>query len=410
MSAAISYLTASNWDHTIWDHLRGLQDHDPVHWSESDNVWVVTRYEDVVAVSKNQEIFTSGEGVRPGMPGKIGLIDEHEPRHGALRKLINRGFTPRMVAVLEKAFHRITSEAIDEIAKQGHCDFVHDIAVPLPLLLIAEMMGIHKKDRHRFHQWSDAMIAGDGNFDKPEIMAASAKAFIEYSHYLTDVIEERRHNPQDDLVSILVGAKDEGVLETFDNRSRIEDKTGIEQDALANDELIMLLTILLVAGNETTRNGISGGMQMLIDNPDQRQHLIDDPSLIPGAVEEMVRVVSPVHSFSRTVTQDTLLHGHRLKEGDLVLMIYPIANRDPRVFDEPDEFRIHRNPTHLGFGIGSHFCLGANLARMEMRVAFEELLRRLPDMEYSHGGPVLKPSSLVRSCTEMKVTFTPEGA
>ena len=149
---------------------------------------------------------------------------------------------------------------------------------------------------------------------------------------------------------------------------------------------------------------------MLIDNPDQRQYLIDDPSLIPGAVEEMVRVVSPVHSFSRTVTQDTLLHGHRLKEGELVLMIYPIANRDPRVFDEPDQFRIHRNPTHLGFGIGSHFCLGANLARMEMRVAFEELLRRLPDMEYSHGGPVLKPSSLVRSCTEMKVTFTPEGA
>ena len=140
MSAAISYLTASNWDHTIWDHLRELQEHEPVHWSESDKVWVVTRYEDVVAVSKNQEIFTSGEGVRPGMPGKIGLIDEHEPRHGALRKLINKGFTPRMVRVLEKAFHQITTEAIDEIAKQGHCDFVHDIAVPLPLLLIAEMM------------------------------------------------------------------------------------------------------------------------------------------------------------------------------------------------------------------------------------------------------------------------------
>jgi len=408
MSAAISYTTATSWDHTIWDHLRELQENDPIHWSEADNVWIVTRYADVVAVSKNQDLFTSGEGVRPGFPGKIGLIDEHEPRHGALRRMINKGFTPRMVNVLERVFLDITTEAIDSVAGQGHCDFVHDIAVPLPLLLIAEMMGIHKKDRHRFHEWSDAMIAGDGNFDKPEIMAASAKAFIEYSHYLTDIIEERRHNPQDDLVSILVGAKDDGVLATFDNQDQMVNRTGVAQGELANDELIMLLTILLVAGNETTRNGLSGGMQMLIDNPEERQYLIDDPSLIPGAVEEMVRVVSPVHSFSRTVTRDTLLHGRRIKEGDLVLMIYPIANRDPRVFDEPDRFRIHRNPSHLGFGIGSHFCLGANLARMEMRVGFTELLRRLPDMEYSHGGPILKPSSLVRSCTEMKLNFTPE--
>jgi cytochrome P450 family 142 subfamily A polypeptide 1 len=408
MSAAISYTTATSWDHTIWDHLRELQENDPVYWSEPDKVWVITRYADVVAISKNQDLFTSGEGVRPGFPGKIGLIDEHEPRHGVLRRMINKGFTPRMVNMLERIFLAITTEAIDDVAGQGHCDFVHDIAVPLPLLLIAEMMGIHKKDRHRFHEWSDAMIAGDGNFDKPEIMAASAKAFIEYSHYLTDVIEERRHNPQDDLVSILVGAKDDGVLATFDNQDQMVNRTGVAQGELANDELIMLLTILLVAGNETTRNGLSGGMQMLIENPEERQYLIDDPSLIPGAVEEMIRIVSPVHSFSRTVTRDTILHGQRIKQGDLVLMIYPIANRDPRVFDEPDRFRIHRNPSHLGFGIGSHFCLGANLARMEMRVGFTELLRRLPDMEYSHGGPILKPSSLVRSCTEMKLNFTPE--
>ena len=150
-------------------------------------------------------------------------------------------------------------------------------------------------------------------------------------------------------------------------------------------------------------------MQLLIENPEARQRLIADPSLIPAAVEEMVRLVSPVHSFSRTATQDTEIRGVKIRKGQVVLMIYPTANRDPRAFANPDRFDIDRNPAHLGFGIGSHFCMGANLARMEMRVAFQELLRRLPDMTYSAGGPVIKPSSLVRSCVEMRVKFTPEA-
>ena len=166
--------------------------------------------------------------------------------------------------------------------------------------------------------------------------------------------------------------------------------------------------ILLVAGNETTRNGISGGMQLLIENPGERQKLIDDPDLIPSAVEEMVRLVSPVHAFSRTATRDVELRGTRIREGQRVLLLYPSANRDADVFAEPDRFWVERNPNHLGFGLGKHFCLGANLARMEMRVAFEELLRRIPDMRYAAGGPVLQPSALVRSCVEMKVRFTPE--
>jgi linalool 8-monooxygenase len=167
--------------------------------------------------------------------------------------------------------------------------------------------------------------------------------------------------------------------------------------------------ILMVAGNETTRNGISGGMQLLIENPAERQKLIDDPSLIRGAVEEMVRVVSPVHSFGRTVTQDTELRDRELTAGQTVLLIYPAANHDPDEFEDPDTFKVERNPHHLGFGLGSHFCMGANLARMEMRVAFEELLRRIPDMEYTAGGPEIKPSALVRTCTHMQVGFTPES-
>jgi cytochrome P450 family 142 subfamily A polypeptide 1 len=283
---------------------------------------------------------------------------------------------------------------------------VEDIAVPLPLLLIAEMIGIHREDREQFHHWSDTMIAADGNFSNPEIMARASQAFVEYSSYVTEIIEDRRKDPKDDLVSILTGAKDDGLLS--DNfQTAAPDQ--ILNAQLANDELLMLCTILLVAGNETTRNAISGGMQYLIQNPDARERLVRDPSLIPQACEEMVRLVSPVRSFSRTVVEDTELNGVKLKKGDVVLMMYRTANRDPRHFENPDEFDVDRNPHHLGFGIGSHFCLGANLARMEMRVAFEELLRRLPDMDFSDGGPKFIPSSLVRSCSEMRVKYTPEA-
>jgi cytochrome P450 family 142 subfamily A polypeptide 1 len=231
---------------------------------------------------------------------------------------------------------------------------------------------------------------------------------MEYSAYVNEIIEDRRKNPRDDFVSILTGAKDGGILQNFAR----EPDAGVSEEhhALANDELIMMLVILLVAGNETTRNAISGGMQLLIENPGERRKLIDDPSLIPSAVEEMVRLVSPVQSFSRTVTQDTELHGRSIKKGQQVLMLYPSANRDEDVFDDPDTFKVERNPQHLGFGIGNHFCLGANLARMEMRVAFRELLRRLPDMEYADGGPMMRPSALVRSCIHMRVRYTPEPA
>jgi cytochrome P450 family 142 subfamily A polypeptide 1 len=404
----IEFLAASSWDPQMRERMRWLRDNDPVHWSEKDGIWVVSRFEDVAYVSKNQQLFTSAHGVRPGNDTKLGLIDEAEPRHGRLRKLINGGFTPRMVKKLELAFREITTDAIDAIAKKGECDFVADIAVPLPLLLIAEMMGIRKEDRKSFHEWSDAMIAGDGNFDNPEIMAKAGAAFMAYSTYVTAIIEDRRQNPQDDLVSVLVGAKDDGMLETFDGTDRTELGFSDEHQALANDELVMLLVLLLVAGNETTRNALSGGMQLLIENPDQRQKLIDDPSLIPSACEEIVRFVSPVQSFSRTVVEDTELAGQPLKKGDKVLILYPSANHDAAQFENPDSFDVTRNAQHLGFGLGTHFCMGANLARMEMRVAFGELLRRLPDMEYAEGGPVIVPSALVRTCSEMKVKFTPE--
>jgi cytochrome P450 family 142 subfamily A polypeptide 1 len=405
----VEYLAAASWDARMPERLRWLRENDPVRWSEKDGLWLVARFADVAYVSKHQDLFTSARGVRPGNPVKIGLIDEGEPRHGQLRALINRGFTPRMVKQLELVFRRLATRAIDAIARQGECDFVASISVPLPLWLIAAMIGIREEDYDRFHAWSDAMIAADGNGHDTEIIARAGKAYFEYAGYVTAIIEERRREPKDDLVSILTGAKDAGLLREYDEEAgRFGDLPGADA-GLRNDELIKLLVILLVAGNETTRNAISGGMQLLIENPGERRKLIEDPSRIPGGVEEMVRLVSPVQSFGRTATRDSKLGGRCIREGEQVLLLYPSANRDAAEFADPDAFRVERKPHHLGFGIGSHFCLGANLARMELRVVFEELLRRLPDMDYAAGGPVLVPSALVRSCAEMRVRYTPEA-
>ena len=409
MHVDIDYMDSANWDEEMPARMAWLRENAPVYWAEKSNLWVISKYDDVLEVSKDQTRFTSEHGVRPGNPIKLGLIDEGEPRHTAVRKLMNRGFTPRMVKHWEDVFRGLCDDVLKEVAPAGECDFVHDIAVPLPLLLIAEMIGIRKEDRERFHHWSDDMIGGEGNLDKPEIVARAGTAYVEYSHYISEIIEQRRREPREDLVSKLVAAKDEGLLETFDENPELfnDDAEGVE---LANDELIKLMVVLLVAGNETTRNAISGAMQLLIENPDARQKLIERPELIPDAMEEAVRLVSPVHSFGRTVTQDTEVRGQRMEAGQTVLLCYPSANRDPDQFHDPDRFIVDRKPHHLAFGIGPHFCLGANLARMEMRVAFTEILRRLPDMEYSAGGPQLKPSALVRSCTEMRVRYTPERA
>jgi cytochrome P450 family 142 subfamily A polypeptide 1 len=408
----IDILDAMMWADGVWERLRWLRENDPVYWDAKNELWVLSKYREVEYVSKHHKLFCSGEGTRPNMPTKLSILDMDEPRHGQLRRLINRGFMPRMVAKLEGIFRQLTTEAIDKVAKKGKCDFVTDIAVPMPLELIAEMIGIDKGDREKFHYWSDSMIASDGFYDNPEVMAKAVASFGEYVDYLEGIIEARRGTPRDDLVSILVHAKDEGLLGSC---SDVVDEDALkkigseEAVTMAHDELKMFLVTLLVAGNETTRNAISGGMSQLIENSGERQKLIDDPSLMPTAVEEVVRHVSPVLNFARTATADSELCGKPIKKGQKVLLLYPSANRDPEVFEDPDAFKVDRDPNpHLGFGIGNHYCMGANLARMELRVVLEEVLRRMPNMEYAEGPPKMHPSTLVRSFVHMPVRFTPE--
>ncbi|MAG30630.1 MAG: hypothetical protein CL908_07035 [Deltaproteobacteria bacterium] len=410
----IDFSQAATWNEELPERTRWLRENEPVFWSEKTQAFIITRYEDVVHVSKDNTLFCSGQGILPGrIDAKLGLIDEDEPRHSKMRNLINRGFSPRMVRRWEEIFKQITDETLDAIAAKDECDFVTDVAVPVPLLLIAEMIGIHKKDRERFHDWSDAMILAQGNLDDPEIVARAGKAALEYMTYVTEIIEDRRKNPKEDLISLLVRAKDDGFLIHFDDKTN-ELEESFERSAdhrsMNNDELIKLSILLMVAGNETTRNGLSGAMQLLIENPDVRQRLIDDPSLIPAAIEEMLRLTSPVLSMQRTVTEDTEIRGVPIAKGQKVLMLYGSANRDAAEFENPDTLDIDRNPHHLAFGMGNHFCLGANLARMELRVALSELLRRLPDMRYAAGGPEFAPSALVRSVQHMYVRYTPESA
>ena len=411
MEIDVDFSHASSWNSKTADRMRWLRENEPVFWSEKTNAFILSCYPEVMSVSKDSKLFCSGDGVLPDARIKnIGMIDEDEPHHSEMRGLVNRGFTPRMVQQWEKVFKKITDEAIDAIAKRGECDFVEDIAVPLPLILIAEMIGIQREDRERFHAWSDAMIGSTGNLDNPVLVAAAGKAALEYFTYLTGIIEDRRENPKEDLISILVRAKDDGILQQ--QSADRADEFGVERtDAereMSNDELIKMCILLLVAGNETTRNGLTGAMQLLIENPDVRARLIEDSSLIPGAIEEMLRLVSPVVSFARTATRDTELRGVPIKEGQKVLMVYGSANRDAEVFDDPDAFEIERNTPHLAFGVGNHFCMGANLARMELRVALTELLHRIPDMTYATNGPEFGSSALVRSVAHMHVRFTPE--
>jgi cytochrome P450 family 142 subfamily A polypeptide 1 len=407
MYSEIDILDAQNWGPGFHERFRWLRQNDPVHWDAKNAIWAISKHADVSYVSKHHEIFCSGEGTRPNMPTKLSIVDMDEPRHGQLRNLINRGFKPRTVAGIEARFRQFTIEAIEKIARQGHCDFVRDIAVPMPIEVIADLIGIPKTDRNKLHHWSDTMIASDGNYDNPDMMMKAANAFAEYVGYIEDTIEARRKCPQEDLVSILVNARDGGLL----GEMAVVDHSKMPSDhatEMAKDELTMFLVTLLIAGNETTRNALTGGMSQLIENPGERQKLIDNPALIPTAVEEIVRHVSPVLNFARTATCDTELRGRKIQKGEKVLLMYPSANRDEDVFEDPDAFKVDRDPNpHLAFGIGNHFCLGANLARMEIRVVLEEILTRMPNIEYSDGPPSMHPSLLVRSFTRMPVRFTP---
>jgi cytochrome P450 family 142 subfamily A polypeptide 1 len=371
------------------DHYRWMRANAPVYRDPVGGIWGVTLHEDIMHVSKHPELFCSGKSSRPEEGSWIpSMINLDDPGHKRRRNLVNRGFTPRRVADHEKTIREIVTGLIDEVAPSGRCEFVRDLAAPLPMAIIGGLLGVAREDWDTLLQWSEDMLLATNANASEEVRMGAVKAGAAYAHYAMEVIAERRKRPRDDLMGVLVAAE-------------------IDGERLSDEELIQESLLILVGGDETTRHVISGGMKALIEHPEQRQKLIDDPSRIPTAVEEMLRWVTPIKNMNRTATRDVELRGEKIREGDKVLMLYESGNRDERAFESPECFDVERSPNdHVAFGgYGTHFCLGAPLARLELRVMFEELLRRLPDAELSGGTP-LRPSNFIVGIDEMPVVFS----
>jgi cholest-4-en-3-one 26-monooxygenase len=379
-------------------HLRRT---DPVHWTEEPGgpgYWAVTKYHDCVTVNRDFERFSSA--TKGTMPFELDeeeiaqqslmMLNMDPPLHTRYRRLVNKGFTPRMVRDLEESIHRSTDSIIDQVIETGTADFVTDLSAELPLQVIAELLGVPQEDRHRMFDWSNRMVGSeDPEYQLEAEMALTAA--MELYAYAAELFGRKRIDPHADLMSVLTTVEVEG-------------------EHLSDMELELFFLLLTVAGNETTRNLMSGAMHAFFQYPDQWQRLRADRSLLPTAVDEMLRFVSPVMNFRRTAVCDSVLSGTQIKAGDKVVFFHASGNRDEDIFENPDVFDIGRDPNpHIAFGGGGpHFCLGANLARMEIRVMFEHLLDRMPDLHQS-GDVQRLQSRFINGVKHLPVAFTPSA-
>lgn len=364
----------------------------PVYWDATNHLWGVSRYADIVAVEKDPVTFTSSQGFRPNIPGDTSMIGLDDPLHTTRRRLVSRRFTPRAAGGYESDVRRVVTELIDAVADRGECEVVHDLAAPLPAMMIGWLLGFDDDEWPKLKHWSETTIPAGGGprYLNDEVLLAAA----EFHAAASQLAVLKRGRPGDDCMTVWTTAEVDGA-------------------PLTDDDIVSEALLLLDGGAETTRNVIAAGIFLLSRHPDQRQLLIDDPSRIPTAVEELIRYVTPILNMRRTATRDVELHGQLIREGDEVLLMYSSGNRDEAVFDDPQRFDVTRSPNnHIAFGFGTHFCLGASLARLELRVFFEELLRRLPDISPAPGitTPEIVPGAFVRGIRALPAVFTPESA
>ena len=371
------------------DLYRWMRTNAPVYFDEANGVWGIACYRDLKVVERSPNTFSSAGGAVPGMGPMPMMIDMDDPDHARRRKLVSKGFTPRRVRDLEAKIRAVCDEIIDAVYEKGSCDLVRDIAAPLPMVMIGDALGVAPADRADLLTWSDDMVSAQSNKATDEALTAAATAFSEYQAYATKVIAERRTRPVDiDLISVLVHAEVDG-------------------DTLDDDELMQESLLILVGGDETTRHVVSGGIAQLVRNPDQRQKLLERPELLGSTVEEMLRWVTPIKTMARVTTEDTELRGQHLRQGQEVVLLYHSANRDEEIFDRPFEFDIERSPNdHVAFGFGTHFCLGASLARLEVSVMTERVMARMPDLELVGPTP-MRPANFITGFESMPVRWTP---
>jgi cholest-4-en-3-one 26-monooxygenase len=361
----------------------------PVYYDEPNDIWGVTRYEDVRAVGQDPQNFSSTGGSRPNTPLPY-MIDMDAPEHRRRRRLVSAGFTPQAVREREPRIRQVCDEIIDRVCERGACDLVADIAAPLPLVLIADMLGFDPKDWERLLEWSDTMLMSQGSKD-PDAMTKATTAFIEWDGFIRALIDERRRSMSaDDLLGVLVQGEVEG--------ERLDDASLVYESLL-----------LLIGGDETSRHVISGGMEALLHDADQLDALRRDRELLPGTVEEMLRWVTPIKNFNRRAVSDVELGGKTIRARQNVLLLYPSANRDETVFDDPETFDIRRQPNdHVAFGFGAHLCLGHRLARAEIVGMVDRILERLPDIHLAGDDThPLRVSNFIVGFETLPVEFTP---
>jgi cytochrome P450 len=377
---------------------RRLRAEDPLHWYAGGSFWCATRYAEVVEISRRPRSFSSAHGTQMfEIPGRLAgralpmenapsIIRMDPPAHNRHRKLVIDAFKPRMVAALEPRVRELARESLAAIRPGEPFDFVEHLAIPLPMYVIAELLGVPSSDYARFRRWSDAMIEAGSSGPGPESMASVAELF----GYMIEKVAERRRAPREDVLTRIALAELDG-------------------ERLSDPEIGAFCLTLLVAGNETTRNLISGGMRALLEDRSQWETLCANPSLLPNAVEEMLRYVSPIQNFARRVQHDVELRGQKLRAGEYVVLFYGSANRDEAIFGaDAERFDVTRPNAdrHLAFGFGEHLCLGASLARLEARVMFEELLARGRGWALA-GEPKRVASTLVNGVAEMPVVLEP---
>ncbi|HEY6575194.1 MAG TPA: cytochrome P450 [Mycobacterium sp.] len=380
-----------------YDAFRKLRERAPVAWhpyKDGPGFLALTGYDEVVAVSRDSVTWSSEiDGAYYDVPGPDDLADMRgvlmltmdPPRHTALRKLVNKGFTPRQVSKLNERIADMACDVVDTVIEQGECDFVNDIAGALPSYVIAGLLGIPLEDGRRLYELTEIANTGTVGDSNPRAMEAGIQMFA----YAAELAARKRAQPGDDIATSLLHAEVDG-------------------QRLTDLEFTMFFVLLIIAGGDTTRNLVAGGMRVLIEHPEERVKLEADPSLLPSSVEEMLRYISPVIVFLRTATQDTELRGVRVKKGDRAAMFYSSANRDETRFADPDRFDTSRTPNpHVAFGGGgTHFCLGANLARVEATALVAEVVWRMKNLELA--GPVERtPSTLINGIHSMPVRFTP---
>ncbi len=383
-------LYATGDPHAIWTYLRANA---PVFFQKhgfGPGFWAITRYDDVVALSSDRRLASSGGRTTTGEPRQPGteaadiLVVTDPPRHTQLRALVNKAFTPRVIASLEPYVQGIVDGIVDQLREQSTCDFATEVAARIPFTVICQLLGVPEADRGALsHAVGHFMESRAHVHDEP-------RDDIELGRYFLDLAHERRANPKDDLVSRLVGAEVNG-------------------ERLSDADVLALATLLFIAGSETTMNGMSGGMLAFVEHPEQARRVTNDPSLWPKAVDEILRWASPVlNGMVRTALDDIDVRGTRMAAGDKVTLWYPSANRDEDVFPEPFVFDIGRDPNpHVTFGAGWHFCLGASLARLEIRVALGTILRRLDTFE--PDGEVTRLRSNVSNAIEhLPLRYAPQ--